>query len=187
MSRSYLTFVGRLSIKLPDYGHTHWVKKSNRTRNGADLPCALDDSGWSVLPNDVSHASESFRKNHDHCDNPRDFSVIIFPVLLFCILSLTSGAFITNGEFSESFNQYAITKPPLPCWLACSTISILNFAALFLRPAYLKRHLWEVCKTNFCQQKKVKKTPVEPEGCRKEAEISWTPQGREAHQIKAET
>ena len=164
----------------------HWVKKSNRTRNGADLPCALDDSGWSVLPNDVSHASESFRKNHYHCDNPRDFSVIIFPVLLFCILSLTSGAFITNGEFSESFNQYAITKPPLPCWLACSTISILNFAALFLTCLPKETPVGGL-QNKFLSTKKVKKTPVEPEGCRKEGEISWTPQGREAHQIKAET
>ena len=31
------------------------------------------------------------------------------------------------------------------------------------------------------------KTPEGPEGRRREGEIYWTPQGREAHQIKAET
>ena len=58
-------------------------KKSNRTRNGADLPCALDDWPWSVLPNDVYHTSESFRKNHYHRDNTTMNSVTSFPAAFY--------------------------------------------------------------------------------------------------------
>ena len=84
-----------------------------------------------------------------------------------------------------SLKKWTVTKPF--CCPACLR-QYLNFE--FCRPVS------EAClpketpvgglQNKFLSTKKVKKTPVEPEGCRKEGEISWTPQGREAHQIKAE-
>ena len=164
-----------------------------RSLRAADLPCALDDSPWYVLSNEVSPTSESFRKNHHHCDNPTILSVTMFSG---CFLSLRKHS--TTKDFASALFKTKATSwkhgssrnkrsqnlsTALPAWKKC-----LNFE--FCRPVS------EACPThrdtcgrlaeqNFVNNK-VNKTPEGPEGRRREGEISWTPQGRKAHQIKAE-
>jgi len=118
------------------------ILKSNRALNGADPPCAPDDSGWSVLQNNVSHTSELIRKNHCYCDNTTKNSVTSFPAAFyrlektalqrFCIGTFQNKSYFMEAwKFKESNYHKTFLLPCLPG----KHIWILNFAALYLRPA----------------------------------------------------
>ena len=96
----------------------HWVKKRCRTRNGADLPCALYDCPWSVLPNDVFHTSGSFRKNHYHRDNTTMNSVTSFPAAFYRLEKTAQQRFCIGIskqklllEKHGSLKKWTVTKP----------------------------------------------------------------------------
>ena len=136
---------------------------------------------------------EELRPVHDQVSNSINVSVAILPAAfyrlentalkIFCIGSIKTKATSWQAWKFEEVNYHETFL--LPClpdvifefWIvppvseACSTY---------------RDTCGRLAEQNFVN-KKVNKTPEGPEGCRREGEMYATPQGREVHQIRAET